>query len=79
MKPKPIVFINLPITDMSENDDFMRFGKDSRKAMPDYHVIVAMSDIKEIDIKVFYEKDFNKVKFDELKEIVKSNIKPCPK
>lgn len=41
----------------------------------DYHCLVVSTDNNENEFKVFYEKDFNEVKFEELKRIVEDAIK----
>lgn len=52
--------------------------------MPDYHVFVIPDFNKEepipvFDCKVFYEKDFTEVQYQELKEIIESGLKNAPK
>jgi hypothetical protein len=42
----------------------------------DYHVLVyADSNITSLDFRVFYEKDFEQVNYDELKKIVETAVK----
>jgi hypothetical protein len=64
MKPKPIVVVTTPLF-ADFKDDFLN----------DYHVI--QIEIKKVkpEIQVFYEKDFNNVKYEELKSIIENTIK----
>jgi hypothetical protein len=68
--PKPIFIVGLP-TQISQEDHDQVFFEVSNK-LTDYHVIAYRSpNSDEIDFKCFYEKDFDEVKYEELKQIVK--------
>jgi len=75
MKPNPIVIITLPhTTDITERSDKIHDAL-SPDFLKDYYVFVLSGDVKYPNISVFYEKDFNQVKYDELKEIVETKMK----
>ena len=72
--PKPIVTVALPSNvNLEELHNIKgRIGNQ----LTDYHVLVYQSfSSKEVEIKVFYEKDFNEVKYEELKQIIKDSVK----
>lgn len=74
MKAKPIFIVRLPI-DIFEKDRPVFIQDNLRKKLHDYHVIVLMCNVDEPKFEAFYEKDFNEVKFEELKQIVKDSLK----
>lgn len=39
----------------------------------DYHVLITVNKVDDFEFQVFYEKDFDQVKFEELKKIIKEN------
>lgn len=69
---KPIIIIgvpnNLPHYEYEEVEESLGVLKD------EYYIIVYPRNDTETTFEVFYEKDFNHVKFEELKEIIKSKI-----
>ncbi len=71
LKTKPIFIIGLHLATMHE----IAIIEEKTKHITDYHVLIIKTDYNEPIFKVFYEKDFNKIKFDELKEIVKKGLK----
>ena len=73
MKPKPILIISFPNSMAGEGfDDYCDGIADS---MPDYHVIFISHESTEWTFQCFYEKDFNHVKYEELKELIKNKFK----
>lgn len=66
---KPIFIIRTPFTDIEY--DF----KDVVNDLKDYHILIINEDRQDIFFQCYYEKDFNEIKFEELKEIVKSKLK----
>ena len=70
-KTKPILTIGIPEASF---EIVQRLQKQIKRQMKDYHVLVYASNGDEPKFQVFYEKDFNKVKFNELKEIVKGEL-----
>lgn len=74
VQPKPIFFVGLPNT--TNLADLSRICNDLEKSMTDYHVMVFKQHHScEIEFNVFYEKDFNHVRYEELKAIVEEQVK----
>ena len=72
-KAKPILLVKMPELKKEEYDNF---NKGLKKFKKDYYVIIISSEIfKTIEVEVFYEKNFNKVKYKELKKIIKNSVK----
>lgn len=69
---KPIFIIAVPQRDADEIPFIMQNLKDT---MSDYHHIVYPHSKDEPEFKVFYEKDFDEVKYEELKQIVIDRLK----
>jgi hypothetical protein len=63
-KPKPIVVVTTPVF-ADFKDNFLK----------DYHVIQIEIENVKPKIEVFYEKDFNDVKYEELKSIIENAVK----
>lgn len=72
-KSKPIFVVELPITIGLDKIETTRTVLSNK--FYDYHVLVFSSPITEIKFNTFYAKDMNEVKFNELKEIVKYDVK----
>jgi hypothetical protein len=69
---KPIFTIHIPnINNVEEHRQIQEY---LQRKFNDYHVLVYSSDKEEIEFKCFFEKDFNEVKFEELKKIVSDYI-----
>ncbi len=66
---KPIFLVGLPHRDEGYVNDIVE-GLNLK--LTDYHTIVYMHHKDDTEFRVFYEKDFDEVKFEELKEIVRS-------
>jgi hypothetical protein len=74
--PKPILVITIPQIPTEEYLDQM--NRDLRQGTEnEYHVLIILG--KEVKVEVFYEKDFNEVKFDELKQIIESKLNETKK
>ena len=69
---KPIFIIGLPAETNSDQMDSIQ--KNLYKQFKDYHVLVYCAFEDDIRFECFYEKDFNEVKYEELKQIVKERI-----
>ena len=70
---KPIFLVELPISTNEEEVIGIQSMLESK--MTDYYCIVYISRSSyDIDFKVFYEKDFDEIKYEELKEMVRSNL-----
>lgn len=72
MKPKPIFTVKVPFNAGSE---IHKIRKSLQKDIPEYHILVFNHYKDDIEFNAFYEKDFNEVKFEELKQIVQNSIK----
>ena len=71
---KPIFVVGIPSYRV-ETEMMDSIQKNLDKKMKGYYVIVYSTNMDEIEFKCFYEKDFNEVKFEELKQIVKNTNK----
>lgn len=73
VKPIFITIVNQIMSEQTYNNR----AKGLEDKFKDYHILLMYDeDQKEtFNFKVFYEKDFNKVKFEELKRIVKKQFK----
>ena len=73
MKVKPIFIVRVP---ESFDEETLKGLADSLvDRFKDYHILVIVTDVKDVQFEVFYEKDFNEVKYEELKEIVNNMVK----
>lgn len=72
---KPIFIVTLPGDTEQSTMNTIQHSLQSK--MTDFHVLVVVSGIgaKELKFEAFFEKDFNEVKFEELKNIVKESMK----
>jgi hypothetical protein len=68
MKVKPILIVRFP--QIFTEDQYYLMSELFESKVKDYHVIFIREGEKFV-FECFYEKDFNHVKYDELKEIVK--------
>ena len=71
--PKPIFAIGLS----SFTDDCVleETAQRLKRELKDYHTIVYVNSVDDIKLDCFFEKDFNHVKYEELKEIIKQSLK----
>lgn len=69
---KPIFLVGLP--KMASIEKIENSQKSLERKLEDYYVLVYMTSENEIQFKCFYEKDFDDVKFEELKKIVKDAL-----
>lgn len=69
---KPIFLVGLPTS--YENAAIEKIQKNIQGKLNDYHVLVYPSINVDFDFKCFFEKDFEDVKFEELKEMVIKSI-----
>ena len=68
MKAKPIIIIRIPdTTDKVTKEDFGDMIKE-------YHIVTIREARINIEFEAFYEKDFNEVKYEELKQIIKDGL-----
>jgi len=73
--PKPMLVVSLPYSASVAGYQNIKESLYERGIGDDYHLLVINSGKEETSTEVFYEKDFNKVKFEELKEIVENSLK----
>jgi hypothetical protein len=70
---KPIFLVGLP--QMVSLEQIEEVQKNLEQKLKQYYTLVYMANSSEIDFKCFFEKDFDEVKFDELKQIVRDAVK----
>ena len=67
---KPIFLVGLP--QMTSREQVEGVQKNLERKLEQYYPLVYLTNGSEIDFKCFFEKDFDEVKFEELKEIVRT-------
>jgi len=69
---KPIFTVGIPKPYNKEKslEELESVQKILERKFTDYHILVYFSSNEEVIFNCFYEKDFNEVKFEELKKIV---------
>ena len=72
--PKPIVVIFLPKETTMCEAVAVKQSLEKTELFKEYHVLCASSNLDSFDVKVFYEKDFNEVKYKELKKIIEDSL-----
>ena len=70
---KPIFLVGLPALATTEELYFHQSKLNEK--LKQYYVLVHQTNGEELTFKCFYEKDFDQVKFEELKQIVNDSIK----
>lgn len=75
--PKPILTVGLSFgSDIKEVEE--NFKKNFKELTNEYHVLAYLTNTQDPVLKVFYEKDFNHVKYEELKKFIADAIKDIP-
>lgn len=69
---KPIFTVGLP--ESCTQADLLAMRSTLFDKMSDYYVFVYISKQEDVKFETFYEKDFNEVKYEELKQIIISNL-----
>ena len=75
--PKPIVVITIPALTKEKGKEIYE-NKRILDLKEEYHVFILgcpPAPNKQVTWEVFYEKDFNEVKYEELKKIIKDKVK----
>lgn len=72
--PKPIFIIQIPDTERREN--FELYIKQLENKFPEYYVLIHTAPIKRVEFKMFYDNDFDEIKYEELKQLVLDSLKP---
>jgi len=68
---KPIFLVALPYEAANKIQDIQ---KSLEQQLTDYHPLIYMHNKDEIEFRAVYEKDFDEIKFEELKEIVRGSV-----
>jgi hypothetical protein len=68
---KPIFLVALPYEAAENIQDIQ---KKLEQQLTDYYPLIYLHNKDEIEFRAVYEKDFDEVKFEELKEIVRSSV-----
>lgn len=66
---KPIFLVGLPRTTSCEEVEEVQ--KNLKRKLDQYYSLVFLTNTSEIDFKCFFEKNFNEIKFEELKQLVR--------
>jgi hypothetical protein len=69
---KPIFTVGLPKHTSGHEVEKIKHNLDSE--LTEYYILVHTHQGEEINFNCFYEKDFNEVKYEELKKIVKDRL-----
>lgn len=72
---KPIFIIIVPIYLTHKEIAELRMKLYKHELSDDYHTIVINGEKEQFDFKVFYEKDFSEIKYEELKLFIIENNK----
>lgn len=67
---KPIFLVGLP--QMASREQIEDVQKNLERKLEQYYPLVYQTNGSEMDFKCFFEKDFDEIKFEELKEIVRN-------
>lgn len=70
---KPILLVGLP--QMVSREQIKEVKKDLERKLEQYYLLVYQTNGSEIDFKCFFEKYFDEVKYEELKQIVRDAVK----
>lgn len=70
---KPIFLVGLP--QMASIEQIEEVQKNLERKIEQYYPLVYQTNGNEIDFKCFFEKDFDEVKYEELKQIVRDAVK----
>jgi len=69
---KPIFIVEVPM--MLHPEEFLNTQKLLERQITDYHVLMVKTNVDDYKFKVFYEKDFTEINFDELKKLIKDKL-----
>lgn len=76
---KPIALLQLPLTlgngKMTEWRDCREIQETMESKMPDYYwLVIPNHTIETIDFKVYFEKDFTEIQYEELKQLIEKSL-----
>tara|TARA_R110000823_G_scaffold143245_2_gene273425 strand:- start:164 stop:382 length:219 start_codon:yes stop_codon:yes gene_type:complete len=70
---KPIFIVEAPIFNTPEECENVQ--KVLENKLNDYHVLVVQMDVNDFNFKVFYNKDFTEINYDELRKLINEKLK----
>ena len=70
---KPIFIVEAPM--MQTREEFANTQKVLEEKLNDYHVLIVQTNVDDFNFKVFYDKDFTEINYDELKKLIKEKLK----
>tara|TARA_X000001382_G_scaffold129932_1_gene123247 strand:+ start:38 stop:256 length:219 start_codon:yes stop_codon:yes gene_type:complete len=70
---KPILIVEAPM--MQTREEFVNTQKALEDKLNDYHVLIVPTNVDDFNFKVFYDKDFTEINYDELKKLIKEKLK----
>lgn len=70
--PKPIFLVGIPHP--ASHEDINNIRENLSLYLDGYYVIVYGNNTPDVSFKCFYEKDFDEIKFEELKQIVANQL-----
>jgi hypothetical protein len=73
---KPIFLVGLQSS--ATHEDINDAAISLKKLDKDYYVIVHIGKTEHIEFQCFFEKDFDEIKYEEVKQIVRDSLKHAP-
>ena len=70
---KPIFIVEAPM--MQTQEEFAKLQKVLENKLNDYHVLMVRMDVNDFNFKVFYDKDFTEINYDELRKLINEKLK----
>ncbi len=70
---KPIFVVETPM--MQTQEEFVNTQKVLENKLNDYHVLMVQANVDDFNFKVFYDKDFTEINYDELRKLIKEKLK----
>jgi hypothetical protein len=70
---KPILIVEAPM--MQTHEEFANVQKVLEKKLNDYHVLMVQMDVNNFNFKVFYDKDFTEINYNELRKLINEKLK----
>ena len=70
---KPIFIVEAPM--MQTQEEFANVQKVLENKLNDYHVLMVQMDVNDFNFKVFYDKDFTEINYDELRKLINEKLK----
>ena len=70
---KPIFIVEAPM--MQTHEEVANVQKVLEKKLNDYHVLMVQMDVNNFNFKVFYDKDFTEINYNELRKLINKKLK----